>query len=252
MYSRLYNVFSRACGGVCETLPVLKTSPTDKFSQSNSHAPTNREETTYVAITVDQMLCQDEDTDWDDCLEGPADQKIHPLSQDEEIQVVQACPIQGNNNSRPTQADDILATGKCSSEHSRSLPIEDNDIQWNILLDDLAGTGWKPIPADSSYCSQYRVIIKTQFDLESRLHFSYVRDYGSDLTIARCLDGVYAFGLEFDFCFLVARTNRGSLKWMKNPSSPPQGPTRPAGSPYDVNADEVFPGYGSEYASDAE
>lgn len=252
MYSKLYNVFSRACGGFGDTLPVLKALPTDKISQSKSHAPTDRDETTLIAITADQKLYQDEETDWEDCLEGPADQKIHPLSQDEEIQVVQACPIQRNNNGRLTQADDMLALGKRSSGHSPSPPIEDHDIQWNILLDDLAGTGWKPLPADSSYCRRYPVIIKTQFDLESRLHFRYVRDYGSDLTIARCLDGVYAFGLEFDFCFLVARTNRDSLKWMKNPSSPPQGPTRPAGSPYDVDAEDVFAGYGSEYASDVE
>lgn len=70
----------------------------------------------------------------------------------------------------------------------------------------------------------------------------YIRDYASDVTIARCEDGVYGFGLEFDFAFLVSRTNRGALEWMGRIDSPPEGPTRPHGVSYDVLGDDVFGG----------
>lgn len=79
-----------------------------------------------------------------------------------------------------------------------------------------------------------------EFGLAHTPNTQYLRDYASDITIARCSDGVYGFGLEFDFGFLVARTNKGALEWMGSVGSPPQGPTRPAGSPYDVAAEDVF------------
>lgn len=123
----------------------------------------------------------------------------------------------------------------------------DTDISWSRLCSLVSSPPWTVLKNTCPFVRQYSGLIEEEYHLKHTPETSYIRSYMSDITIARCEDGVYGFGLEFDFGFLVARTNRCALEWMRNPSGPAVGPTRPAGDAYDVEAEDMFKGpYGSD------
>lgn len=61
----------------------------------------------------------------------------------------------------------------------------------------------------------------------------------TDTTVSLCAGGVYGFGLQFEYGYLISKTNRDALDYMLN-GSDPKGPTRRGGTLYDVTAPDIY------------
>ncbi|KAL0639446.1 hypothetical protein Q9L58_001474 [Maublancomyces gigas] len=146
------------------------------------------------------------------------------------------CPITGVQ--KPTDGPHILE-GETETDLD---PDTDTDISWDLLCFLVTSPPWTVLTSSCPFVRQYGVLIEEEYHLKHIPETSYIRSYTSDITIARCEDGVYGFGLDFDFGFLVARTNKCALEWIRNPSAPTIGPTRRAGDAYDAEAEDVFKG----------
>lgn len=105
------------------------------------------------------------------------------------------------------------------------------DLSWTDLMDSVVGTGFQPMGL-GSFCESYASEIYEGYELTHVEGTQYIWHHGTDSTICLCKEGVFSFGLEFESGYLISRTIRGALRYMKTPGVDPEGPQRDYGSGY--------------------
>lgn len=113
------------------------------------------------------------------------------------------------------------------------------DLSWEELVRILNNTEWQPQPM-GEWCEDYAEDILEGFGVHHIAGTQYILHEGTNSTICHCREGVFSFGLEFEYGCMLSKTVRGTLRYIQTPGAKSLGPIRATGQTYNINGQDLF------------